>query len=146
MCPPFQSRLNKALSHEAGDFLKGGSPIPQSLQFENKLKQVLASHLPDTSHALTQKLLEWTLQESQVKNTPDISAEKAIILLCQKICQNQNLLYEFVRQVDVLWGTIMQEKPLFQKPGQNPNPNDEYTHDGVKSKLNNLQEKLQTKE
>lgn len=53
---------------------------------------------------------------------------------------------EFVRQVDVRWGELYQERPMFQRPGQAPAPEDEYTDESVRQILTSLLEKLQEDE
>jgi hypothetical protein len=54
------------------------------------------------------------------------------------LLDNQDLLYEFVRQVDHKWGQLYGERPYFQQPGQLPHPEDEYTHESVRLKLMKL--------
>jgi len=49
---------------------------------------------------------------------------------------------EFVRQVDVRWGELYQEHPIFQRIGQAPDPEDEYTYLSVRHNLMLLLEKL----
>jgi hypothetical protein len=42
----------------------------------------------------------------------------------------------------VRWGELYQERPLFQRTGQAPDPADEYTYESVRRKLILLLEKL----
>ena len=48
------------------------------------------------------------------------------------------VFHEFVRQVDQKYGEMYRERPYFQRPGQEPHPDDEYTHASVKNDLEGL--------
>ncbi len=54
------------------------------------------------------------------------------------LLSNKSSLHEFVRKVDVEYGVLMHERPHFQQPGQDAHPDDEYTHEGVVLKLQQL--------
>ncbi|WP_042891996.1 hypothetical protein, partial [Anaplasma marginale] len=60
--------------------------------------------------------------------------------ILSSVIDNENLLYEFVKEVDRKWGQMYDERPYFQKPGQPPHPNDEYTHESVRLQLVDLLE------
>ncbi len=62
--------------------------------------------------------------------------------MVDKILSNSSIFYEFVRQVDLKWGQMYQERPFFQKPGQNAHPEDEYSHESVKAQLLSLQKQI----
>ncbi len=64
-------------------------------------------------------------------NSPLVALNQII----SSLIDNQNLFYEFVRQVDFKWGQIYDERPYFQQPGQPAHPNDEYTHESVRLQL-----------
>ncbi|MGN7614483.1 hypothetical protein ACQZV8_20635, partial [Magnetococcales bacterium HHB-1] len=67
----------------------------------------------------------------------------ALIEIIQPILDKTAMLHEFVRQVDVRWGEIYQERPHFQQPGQTPHPDDEYTHSSVTRDLNDLLSRIE---
>ena len=60
---------------------------------------------------------------------------QALLGLLKSIVENPPILYELVRQVDMQWGQMNNERPYFQRPGQLPHPNDEYTHESVEQQL-----------
>ena len=68
----------------------------------------------------------------------------ALSEILESIIDNQQLLYELVRQVDFRWSQIYDERPYFQQPGQAPHPDDEYTHESVYQKLIELQERVKS--
>lgn len=48
------------------------------------------------------------------------------------------VFHELVRQVDQRCGEMYRERPHFQRPGQEPHPEDEYTHASVRKDLERL--------
>jgi hypothetical protein len=42
----------------------------------------------------------------------------------------------------MLWGEMNDERPHFQRPGQPPHPDDEYTHESVYQQLVELSDRL----
>jgi hypothetical protein len=127
--------LAELISREGGDFLKGESPIPQLVQAVTEINRFIVNHLPDSSGCLQSVLQTWvTLDEPKVSQHLDqpLSALEEILI---SILENQQLLYELVKQVDFKWGQLYQEKPYFQQPGEPPHPDDEYTHESVYATL-----------
>ena len=129
--------IGEAIGREGGSFLKGESPVPKLVQVNAELHRFIDQNLSDSSGALQAILDVWIesdLRVSQNLDNPLIALQE---ILCELI-NNQNLLYEFVRQVDRQWGQMYGERPHFQKPGQTPHPEDEYTHESVRLKLEEL--------
>lgn len=127
--------LAELISREGGDFLKGESPIPQLVQAVTEINRFIVNYLPDSSGCLQSVLQTWvTLDEPKVSQHLDqpLSALEEILI---SILENQQLLYELVKQVDFKWGQLYQEKPYFQQPGEPPHPEDEYTHESVYATL-----------
>ncbi len=102
----------------------------------------MPQNLPDVSGALQAVLRRWVLEDtarvSQHLNVP----LKALLGLLKSILNNPSILYELVRQIDMLWGEMNGERPYFQQPGQPPHPDDEYTHESVKQQLTELDDML----
>ncbi|NES84980.1 MAG: hypothetical protein F6K10_28200 [Moorea sp. SIO2B7] len=127
--------LAEAIGREGGDFLKGESPVPKLVQATTEINLFIAQNLSDSSGALQAVLQTWVkTDEKKVSKNLD-SPLLALREIIKTIIDNQELLYELVRQVDFKWGQIYDEKPYFQRPGQLPHPDDEYTHESVKAKL-----------
>lgn len=129
------------IGREGGSFLKGESPIPILTQAINEINGFISKNLSDSSGALKVVLQNWVKNDSGVSkniNKPMV----ALTNILESITSNLELLYEFVRQVDFKWGQMYGELPHFQQPGQEPHPDDEYTHESVQKQLLELLEKV----
>jgi len=132
--------LAELISREGGDFLKGESPIPKLAQARTEINRFIVNHLPDSSGCLQSVLQTWvSLDEAKVSQHLD-DPLRALEEIISSILENQQLLYELVKQVDFRWGQLYQEKPYFQRPGQPPHPEDEYTHESVYQTLSEFLE------
>ena len=128
--------LAEAIGREGGSFLKGDSPVPKQEQAIAQINGFIKKNLSDPPGALVAVLCVWVKTDLRVPanlNSPLVALNQIL----SSIIDNQNLLYEFVRQVDFKWGQIYDERPYFQKaePGQPAHPNDEYTHESVRLQL-----------
>ena len=133
--------IAEAIGREGGTFLKGESTVPKLVQVITTINTFIDRNLRDPSAALQATLHQWIKVDprvSQYKETPLVALEKIL----QSILDNPNLLYELVRQTDIKWGQMYDERPYFQKPGQPPHPDDEYTHESVTKDLQNLSVRL----
>ncbi|MEL6495501.1 MAG: hypothetical protein AAFQ41_10320 [Cyanobacteria bacterium J06623_7] len=133
--------LAEAIGREGGTFLKGESTVPKLVQVITAINTFIDRNLNDPAAALQAILHQW------VKGDPRVSQYKATPLVAlgeilQSIIDNPQLLYELVRQVDIKWGQMYDERPYFQQPGQPPHPDDEYTHESVRQDIIDLQTKL----
>lgn len=135
--------LAEVIGREGGSFLKGESPVPKLVQALAEINMFINQNLLDSSGALQAVLCNWVKTDSRVSQYLD-SPLIALGEILSNLIDNQNLLYEFVRQVDYKWGQIYQERPYFQQPGQPPHPEDEYTHESVHLKLVELLEILKS--
>lgn len=126
--------LAEAIGREGGSFLKGDSPVPKLVQAIAEIDFYIETELDD-SGALQEALQVWarndTARVSRHLNEPLLALREIV----EEIVANSYMLYEFVRQVDVKWGELNNERPHFQRPGQPPHPDDEYTHESVRSTL-----------
>lgn len=130
-----QFSLADVIGREGGSFLKGESPIPRLLQAKAEVNLYIDRHLTDSSGALKAVLQTLITTDeiciSQQLDSPLVALREHLELLVD----NPELLYEFVKQVDVKWGQLFGERPYFQQPGQPPHPEDEYTHESVHRQL-----------
>lgn len=133
--------LAEAIGREGGNFLKGESPVPKLMQVTTEVNLFIDNNLPDSSGALQSVLKRWVKSDpllSQHLESPLQGLDKIL----EKILTQKGLFYEIVREADLKWGQMYQERPYFQKPGDPPHPEDEYTHESVKEKLSLLREKI----
>jgi hypothetical protein len=134
--------LADVIGREGGSFFEGESPVPRLARAEAALDLFIDRHVKDPSGAL-RSVLKRSVGTSETivgKHLDDpLLALEAIV---EKMLATDEQLHEIVRQVDFEWGQIMQERPHFQKPGQEPHPDDEHTHAGTRSELEALLHKL----
>lgn len=130
--------LAELIGREGGNFLKGESPVPKITQLKAEINLFISNSLHDVSGALQAVLHDWVNAEDEKISSEQNQPLKALNLMIEEILGNENLYYEFVRQVDLKWGQMNDERPHFQLPGQPAHPDDEYTHESVRLKLINL--------
>lgn len=136
--------LADVIAREGGSFLKGESPIPKLVQLKGEINGFIRQNLPDASGALQTVLYRW-VDEDTARISRHLDAPlRAFSGLLESILGNPSTLHELVRQVDMLWGEMNSERPHFQRPGQPPHPDDEYTHESVYQQLVELSDRLQS--
>lgn len=138
--------LADAIGQEAGNFMKGESPVPRLVQAKGQVRQGLMTCLEDRPGALYQVLLRWIDADDRRISQHITAPNQALQELLQDVLNSPETLYELVRQADVLWGQLYDERPHFQQPGQAPHPDDEYTHESVRTSLKSCLQKLGAKE
>ncbi len=134
--------LADAIGQEAGNFMKGASPIPPLVQAKHGAQEALKASLQDGPGALQQVLERWLLDDEtrlsrHMRNPPEAAKD-----LIEAVLRSPETLYELVRQADVAWGQIYDSRPYFQQPGQAPHPDDEYTHESVQHTLEDCLRRL----
>jgi len=135
--------MASAISRAGSGLMKGESPISQQEQAIIELTQWIDQQTSDPSGALK------SILRRQVRiNQPLVASQlkhpyKALQEIIEAILASDYATKEFVRQVDVRWGELYQERPHFQRGGQAPDPEDEYSHESVRQDLLLLLEKLQ---
>ena len=127
--------LADVIGQEAGSFMKGESPVPKLMQLRGEALQGLKEHLTDRHGALQSVLQRW-LAADETRLSRHLEAPiNALKDLLESILASPETLYELVRQTDVTWGHLYDERPHFQRPGQAAHPDDEYTHESVRLAL-----------
>ncbi|HIK44760.1 MAG TPA: hypothetical protein IGR64_07695 [Leptolyngbyaceae cyanobacterium M65_K2018_010] len=127
--------LADVIGQEAGNFMQGESPVPRLVQARGEATQYLKEHLEDLPGALQQVLQQWIeADEARMSRHLDTPVN-ALKELLETVLQSPETLYELVRQADMTWGRLYDERPYFQQPGQDPHPQDEYTHESVRATL-----------
>jgi hypothetical protein len=136
--------LAEVIGREGGDFLKGDSPVPKLVQVVTEINLFINQNLADNSGALQAVLHHW-VKEDQARVSQNLDNPLlALVGILESIINHQELFYEFVKQVDFKWGQMYEEKPHFQRPGQAPHPDDEYTHESVLIQLQELLDRVKS--
>lgn len=130
--------LAEAIAREGKGTFQGVSAVPALRQAQQEISQFIRAHLRDSSGALV-RVLEIRLKShaTLVGSHLDDPLE-ALAIDVRRILERDAVLFEFVRQVDQKYGEMYQERPHFQRPGQDAHPEDEYTHASVKDDLADL--------
>ena len=130
--------LGDVIAQEAGSIFKGEQAVPKHKQAQLHIQRFIREHLRDRSGALKRQL-EVMVAEDYVLVGEHVDAPlDAVRFVVQRILANDPTLFEFVRQVDQRYGQMYDVRPHFQTPGQDPHPDDEYTHDSVRAALQEL--------
>ena len=140
-----QQKFNMAgaISRAGSGLMKGESPVSQQEQAITFLTQWIDQHTSDPSGALKSILRRQVRDNDLLVGRHLQKPGKALVEMIRNILASDYAIQEFVRQVDVRWGELHQERPLFQRAGQAPDPADEYTFESVHQDLVLLLEKLQ---
>lgn len=130
--------LAEAIGREGSGFLKGESTIPKLVQAKTEVVVFIRTHLKDSSGAL-QAVLQEAIQADDARISTFVNSPLlALQDMLQDILHHPARFYDFAHQVNVRWGQMYGERPYFQKPGQPPHPDDEYSHEVVRDRLDEL--------
>lgn len=139
-----QQKFNmaSAIGRAGSGLMKGESPVSQQEQAIILLTQWIDQQTPDPSGAL-KSILRRQVRSNQLLVARHLQQPLNVLReMIDTILASDYALHEFVRQVDVRWGEIYHERPLFQRAGQELDPADLYTHESVRQDLCLLLEKL----
>jgi hypothetical protein len=134
--------LAEAIGRLAGPgAMKGESPIARMQQAEMEIESWLGSHLSDTGGALRVVLHRHVKHSELLLDNFD---QPLVVLAgyCQRILNSAYLLAELVRDADIEWGRVMDERPYFEKEGSPRHPDDPYTVESVRNALSVLLKQL----
>lgn len=135
--------IAEAIGREGGNFIKGHSPIPRLDQIISLITVFIGNNLNDSSRILM-SVLQTIVKDDRIKIAESIEVPLEYLHnLIKSYVNNRELLYELTREVDFKWGQINDEKPHFQKPGEEPHPEDEYSHEIVEGMLKALLKKIE---
>ena len=132
-----------AINRAGAGLMKGESPFSPQDQTISILTQWIDQQISDPSGALKSVLCRQVRSNELLLARHQQNPLHALREMVDKILASNYSIQEFVRQIDVRWGELNQERPLFQVAGQSPDPADEYTYESVRVKLVLLLEKLQ---
>jgi hypothetical protein len=134
--------LAEAIGRLAGPgMMKGVSPVARMQQAEAEVANYLGQHLG--TDCLPVVLLRHVAASDVLLNNFD---QPLIVLAAyvKRVLDSEYLLKEVVREADVEWGRMYDERPQFDIEGQAPQPDDPYTLDSVRAALTKLIETLAT--
>ena len=134
--------LAEAIGRLAGPgAMKGISPVPRIQQAAAEIHNWLNEHTPAGNGDLQTVLLRGVEGSELLLN----NFEQPLAVLaayCQQVLDSDCLLKELVRQADVEWGRMQQERPYFEREGSPPHPVDPYSIASARSVLLDLLKQL----
>jgi len=121
--------------------MKGASPVSPVQQAETEIGNWLGANVPDDCGQLRVVL------HRNIKGSESLleSLDRPLTALAgyfRGVLANDNLLKEIVREADVEWGRVMDERPHFEREGMPPSADDPYTIDSVRQALASALQKL----
>jgi hypothetical protein len=125
-----------------GGLLKGDSPVPGKKQAEFKVERYLEQNLIDSAGALETVLLRRVRDSEIFLQRGHEKPLTTLAVMTEHILSSEQLLQDFVTEVDREWGRMYRELPHLQKPGEPPHDDDPYTFGSVRKTLTNLVEAL----
>jgi hypothetical protein len=134
--------LAEAIGRMAGPgMMKGVSPVTRKEQAVAEIQEYLDRHLVDAAGVLPVVLLR-QVRESELLLK---SFEQPLVALAgylRQLLDSEYRLKELVREADVEWGHVFDERPCFERDGCQPAPDDPYTLASVRAALTRLVEEL----
>lgn len=132
----------EALARMAGPgAMKGASPVSRQQQAENEIATWLRTHVVDDAGAL-KNVLHRHLKGSELLLNSLHQPLLALASYCTRILASEDSLTEVVREADVEWGRMMDERPHFEKKGCPSHRDDPYTIESVRRTLAEVSRKL----
>jgi hypothetical protein len=138
--------MAEAIGRMAGHgAMKGASPVSRTRQAAMEVEDWLEQNVSAASAELQSVLLSHVAGSERLLHD---SAQPLTVLAayCQRILDSDYLLKELVREADVEWGSVQQERPIFEREGSPPNPDDPYTWESVRKTLGSIIAKLAAKD
>ncbi len=130
--------MASAIGEEGGGFLAGGTPILPTQEAAAVIGVFLEVHMVDNSGVL-RHVLERRIKDDIVLLSEHVDVPLgALAHVLDHLLAIDERVFDLVRQVDAEYGRVMDERPYFQKPGAPAHPDDEYTHQSVRTTLTQL--------
>jgi hypothetical protein len=135
--------LEEAIGRMAGPgSMKGASPVTREQQAEAEIQDYLRLNMAGGSvGCLAVVLLRYVMGSELLLSNLD----RPLVVLAgytRHLLESDYLLKELVRDTDVEWGRVYDERPYFDREGAPPHPDDPFTIESVRSVLSQLNEKL----
>jgi hypothetical protein len=137
-----QFTLEEAIGRMVGPgAMKGVSPVTRLRQAATEIKNYLDGRLVDGEGVLS-VVLRRQIEDSDLLLK---SFDPPLVVLAnyvQHVLGCEYALKELVREVDVEWGRVFQERPHFEREGSPPSAADPYTVESVRNALTHLANEL----
>jgi hypothetical protein len=134
--------LAEAIGRLAGPgAMKGESPVTRKRQAEAELQEYLGRHLADSGGVLRGLLLRHVAESELLLSNLD-QPLMVLAAFVGRILETDYLLKELVREADVEWGRVNQQRPYFEQEGHSPHPDDPYTAESVRTALSHVADEL----
>lgn len=134
--------LSEAIGRMAGPgMMKGVSPVTRKEQAVAEIQEYLNRPWADGADALSVVLLRQVKESELLLN----GFEQPLIVLAgyvRQVLDSEYRLKELVREADVEWGRVYDERPYFEQDGCPPSPADPHTLASVRTALTQLANKL----
>lgn len=131
--------LAEAIGRLGGSgLLKGDSPIPRKKQAEYEIEQYLEKHLIDSAGALETVLLRHVRGSDVFLHGDFDQPLQALRQVVAQLLETDQLLRDFVTEVDREWGRMYRERPHLEVGDQLADPDDPYTVKSVTDTLSGL--------
>jgi len=135
--------LARALAgRDGGGHLKGASPTPVVQRARLELQQWLEEHLRDADGALRTVILRRLSDRTELLERNLGRPAATVATWLDQVLPHPGLVAELVREADVEWGRRFDERPRFERSGEEPTPDDPYTVAGVSELLEALRSRL----
>jgi hypothetical protein len=131
--------LAEAIGRLGGSgLLKGDSPIPGKKQAEYEIEQYLEKHVIDSAGALESVLLRHVRGSDVFLHGGFDQPLLALRQVVTQLLESEQLLRDFVAEIDREWGRMYRERPHLETVDQPPHPDDPYTVSSVSTTLTGL--------
>lgn len=131
--------MAEAIGRAGGaDMLKGASPVTHKRQAELEITQYLESHQVDVGVTFENVLARHVVESAPMLERGYKQPLIALKLMIKRLLRSDELLREFVREIDAEWGRVNRERPFFEQANEPPSPDDPYTIASVRNTLSRL--------
>jgi len=128
------------LGRDGGGHLRGASPTPILQQALMELDQWLRDHVVAPDTALRNVMLRHLAADPERLEAAVGHPASLLAAWLAPLLASPDRLTDLVREVDMEWGRLNQERPYFESPEGPPHPDDPYTEAGVRALLTGLLE------
>ena len=134
--------MDEAIARLAGPgAMSGASPVSEVEQAGTEIGTWLRAHVADPAGALNAVMHRHIKASRMLLDRLDRPLE-AVKAYAERLLASDELLKELVREADVEWGRMMEERPFFERGGTAPHPDDPYTTESVRAALQAVFERL----
>ncbi|HEY2585660.1 MAG TPA: hypothetical protein VGI81_07845 [Tepidisphaeraceae bacterium] len=128
--------LGEAIGRLAGPgCMKGASPVARTQQAAAEIQHHLRDRLTDPGGVLAEVLVRHIQSSDLLLQNLDEDPLAVLAQYVRRVLNSPYLLNELVRDADVEWGRMHDERPIFEREGLPPRSDDPYTVESVRIAL-----------